>query len=45
MDQSIMKHDEQDINFQEKLIEQYQQAVKNGFEGTVNEYLAYRDYT
>lgn len=45
MNQSIMDFNEQNTNHYEKLVEEYEQAVKNGFEGTITEYLTYRDYT
>lgn len=44
MDTSVMKHDE-DTSFEEKLQQEYEEAVKEGFKGTKEEYLSIRDYT
>lgn len=44
MDTSVMKHDE-DTSFEEKLQQEYDKAVEEGFEGTKEEYLSIRDYT
>lgn len=44
MNESVMKHEE-NITFQEKLQQEYEKAVEEGFQGTKEEYLSIRDYT
>lgn len=42
---SIMKEDETNSSYQEKLEKEYNEAVSNGFTGTIEEYKALRDFT
>ena len=43
--ESVMKHQESSNTFQEKLEQEYQEAISEGFKGTKEEYLQLRDYT
>lgn len=45
MDKTVMEYDSTQISFQKKIEEEYNEAVKNGFVGTIEEYKALRDYT
>lgn len=44
IDTTVMGH-QSGITYSEKQVLQYQQAVANGFEGTIEQFLEYRDYT
>lgn len=44
-DTTVMEYDENSTSFENKLREEYEEAVSNGFSGTYEEYIAIRDYT
>ncbi len=45
MNTSIMQVDNQSLSFELTQDAEYQEAKKNGFEGSFEEYIQYRDYT
>lgn len=44
-EKSIMKEDETNSSFEEKLEKEYNEAILNGFTGTIEEYKMLRDFT
>ena len=42
--ETVMEHN-QEQTVTEKRQQEYQEAIANGFQGTYQEYLQYRDYT
>lgn len=44
-EESIMKEDESNSSYEEKLEKEYAEAVLNGFTGTIEEYKSLRDFT
>ena len=42
---SVMKENTNDSSYEEKLQEEYENAVAEGFKGTKEEYLILKDYT
>ena len=42
---SVMKENNKDSSYEEKIQEEYEAAVAEGFKGTKEEYLALKDYT
>ena len=45
MDQSLMQYDDTEISFENKMRKEYEEAKRDGFEGTYEEYVQLRDYT
>ena len=45
MDSSVMQVNEQSFSFELTQDAEYQEAKDNGFEGSLEDYIQYRDYT
>lgn len=42
---TVMESKEDDLSFEERLQQEYEEAVQNGFQGTKDEYFQLRDFT
>ena len=45
LNDTVMKYDNTELSFENRMREEYEEAKKDGFEGTYEEYIELRDYT